>query len=102
MDFADFSIAFPYTFAEDVGKEIMTSIYETSDELAGVEINTVPVRDYAGGNVATHLIGTVGSIQAESWEEYKKKGYSYNDKVGISGIEYAYEDYLRGTDGEIT
>ena len=102
MEIADFSIAFPYTFAEDVGKEIMTSIYETSDELAGVEINTVPVRDYAGGNVATHLIGTVGSIQAESWEEYKKKGYSYNDKVGISGIEYAYEDYLRGTDGEIT
>ncbi len=102
MEIADFSIAFPYTFAEDVGKEIMTAIYETSDELPGVEVSTVPMRDYAGGNVATHLIGTVGSIPAESWEDYKKKGYTYSDKVGISGIEYAYEEYLRGTDGEIT
>lgn len=102
MELADFSITLPFTFAEDVGSDIMTAIYETSDSLKGVEISTVSVRDYGEGNVATHLIGTVGSIQAEDWEDYKKKGYSYNDKVGISGIEYAYESYLRGTDGEIT
>lgn len=102
MEIADFSVSFPYTFAEDVGSEIMTAIYETSEKLKGVEISTVPVRDYAGGNVATHLIGTVGAIPAENWEDYKTKGYSYNDKVGVSGIEYAYEKYLRGTDGEIT
>ncbi len=102
MEISDFSVSFPYTFAEDVGSEIMTAIYESSEKLNGVEISTVPVRDYAGGNVATHLIGSVGAIPVESWEEYKSKGYSYNDKVGVSGIEYAYESYLRGTDGEIT
>lgn len=102
MEIADFSVSFPYTFAEDVGSEIMTAIYETSEKLKGVEISTVPVRDYAGGNIATHLVGTVGAIPAENWEEYENKGYSYDDKVGVSGIEYAYEKYLRGTDGEIT
>ncbi len=102
MELKDFSVSLPYTFAEDVGDEVMTAIYETKSEFQGVEITTVPMREYMDGNIATHLIGTVGSIRAEEWESYKKKGYSYNDTVGISGIEYAYEDFLRGKDGEIT
>lgn len=102
MEKEDFSVSLPYTFSEDVGEKIMTAIYESSFEIEGVEIKSVPVREYVDGNVATHIIGTVGSIQGEDWEEYKKKGYSYDDKVGISGIEYAYEEYLHGTDGEIT
>ncbi len=102
MEKNDFSVSLPYTFAEDVGEKIMTALYESSFELKGVEIKSVPVREYVEGNIATHLIGYVGSIQAEDWENYKKKGYSFDDKVGISGIEYAYEDYLHGTDGEIT
>ncbi len=102
MELKDFSISLPYTFAEDVGDKVMTSIYESKSEFPGVEISTVPMREYMDGNIAPHLIGTVGSIRAEEWEDYKKKGYSYNDTVGISGIEYAYESYLRGTDGEIT
>ena len=102
MEKEDFSVSLPYTFSEDVGEKIMTALYESSFELEGVEIESVPVREYVEGNIATHLIGSVGSIQAEDWEDYKKKGYSYDDKVGISGIEYAYEEYLHGTDGEIT
>ncbi len=102
MELKDFSVSLPYNFAEDVGDEVMTAIYEIDNELQGVEITTVPMREYMDGNIATHIIGTVGSIRAEEWENYKKKGYSYNDTVGVSGIEYAYEDFLRGTDGEIT
>ena len=102
MEIADFSVSLPYVFAEDVNKDVMSTIYEYSETLKGVEVNTVPMRDYCGGNIATHLIGTIGSIQSEDWEEYKKKGYAINDKVGTSGLEYAYEDYLHGIDGEIT
>ncbi len=103
MEKADFSVSLPYTFAEDVGNDIMTTVFEVSNELSGVEIDTVPVREYVnGGSVAPHIIGMVGSIPAEDWEEYKEKGYSYDDKVGVSGVEYAYEEYLHGTDGEIT
>ena len=102
MDLRDFSVSLPYTFAHDVGDEVMTALYETKSEFKGVEVTSVPMREYMEGNIATHIIGTVGSIRAEEWEEYKKKGYSYNDTVGINGIEYAYEDFLRGKDGEIT
>lgn len=102
MELKDFSVSLPYVFSSDVGEEIMTAIYESANDFPGVEIQSIPVREYSEGNIATHVIGTVGSIQAENWEEYKKKGYSYDDKVGISGVELAYEDYLRGTDGEIS
>ena len=101
MELKDFSVSLPYTFSMDVGEDIMTAIYESSKDFRGVEIQSIPIREYEG-NIATHVIGSVGSIQAEDWEEYKKKGYSYDDVVGTSGIELAYEEYLRGTDGEIT
>ena len=98
----DFSIANPYVFAEDVNEKVMQKVSESSFLLDGVTVDTVPFREYVDTDLAPHLIGTVGSIYEEEWEELKAKGYSYNDKVGKSGIEAYAEDLLRGTDGEIT
>ena len=102
MDIADFSISYPYTFAEDITTELMRKISESGFLLSGVSVEVVPFREYTDTSLAVNLIGSVGPIFAEDWEEYKAKGYSYNDKVGKSGIEKWGEDYLRGTDGEIT
>lgn len=102
MDIADFSISYPYTFAEDIPTELMRKISESGFMLSGVSVEVAPFREYADTSLAVNLIGSVGSIFAEDWDEYKKKGYSYNDKVGKSGIEKWGEEYLRGTDGEIT
>ncbi|MGN0451770.1 MAG: peptidoglycan D,D-transpeptidase FtsI family protein, partial [Acutalibacteraceae bacterium] len=102
MDIADFSISYPYTFAEDIPTELMRKISESGFLLSGVSVEVVPFREYTDTSLAVNLIGTVGPIFAEDWEEYKEKGYSYNDKVGKSGIEKWGEEYLRGTDGEIT
>lgn len=102
MDIADFSISYPYTFAEDIPTELMRQISESGFLLSGVSVDVVPFREYVDTSLAVNLIGSVGPIFAEDWEEYKEKGYSYNDKVGKSGIEKWGEEYLRGTDGEIT
>lgn len=102
MDIADFSISYPYTFAEDIPTELMRQISESGFLLSGISVEVVPFREYADTSLAVNLIGSVGPIFAEDWEKYKKKGYSYNDKVGKSGIEKWGEEYLRGTDGEIT
>lgn len=102
MDIADFSISYPYTFAEDIPTELMRKVSEAGFMLSGVSVEVVPFREYPDTSLAVNLIGTVGPIFAEDWEEYKKNGYSYDDKVGKSGIEKWGEDYLRGTDGEIT
>lgn len=107
MDIADFSISYPYTFAEDIPTELMRKISESGFLYSGVTVDVVPFREYVDTTLAVNLIGTVGPIFEEDWdnkdgENYKSKGYSYNDKVGKSGIEYWAEKYLHGTDGEIT
>lgn len=102
MTIADFSVSYPYTFAEDIPTELMLKVSESSFCLSGVTVEVVPFREYTDTSLAVNLIGSVGPIFAEDWEEYKAKGYSYNDKVGKSGIEAYAEEYLRGIDGEIT
>jgi penicillin-binding protein 2 len=98
----DFSIANPYIFAEDVPDFVMQKVSEAHFLLDGITVETVPFREYVDTDLAPHLIGNVGSIYAEEWDELKDKGYSFNDKVGKSGIEAYAEDLLHGTDGEIT
>lgn len=102
MEISDFSISYPFTFAEDIPTEFMRKVSETNFTLQGVSIEVVPFREYADTSLAVNLIGTVGPIFEEDWETYREKGYSYNDKVGKSGIEKWGEEYLRGIDGQIT
>lgn len=107
MEISDFSISYPYTFAEDIPTELMRKISESGFLLDGVTVDVVPLREYIDTSLAVNLIGTVGPIYEGEWDEeggeqYKLRGYSYNDKVGKSGIEYEFEDTLRGQDGEIT
>ncbi len=102
MQISDFSISYPFTFAEDIPTDLMRKVSECSYALSGVTVDVVPFREYVDTTLAVNLIGTVGPIFEEDWQEYKEKGYSYNDKVGKSGIEKWAEEYLRGIDGEIT
>ena len=99
MQYFDFSIANPYTFAEDISSDTMTRILESNFDLPGVEIDVVPIREYPDPSIAPNILGTMGPIYAEDWEKLKDKGYSLGDKLGKSGIEGYAEDYLKGTDG---
>lgn len=102
MDISDFSVAYPYTFAEDIPDTLMRKISELGLFLDGVSVDVVPFREYTDTSLAVNLIGTVGPIYEEDWEKYKEKGYAFGDKVGKSGIELWGEEYLHGTDGEVT
>lgn len=88
-----------YVFASDVGIDFISVVKE--EQLAGVEIEPTSVRAYAS-DYAAHLLGRVGPITAENWtegENYQAQGYSMDATVGQSGVEYAFEPYLRGVDG---
>ena len=103
MEISGFKISNPYTFAEDISAENMTYVLESNFMLDGVTVEIAQFREYADESFAPHIIGTVGKIPENLWnEKYKPAGYSMNDKVGISGIEATEEENLRGTDGEIT
>lgn len=101
----DFSAYTPrYTFATDISTTTVTLLKELSADFVGVEVAEKPIRTYVGGDVASHIIGTIGPIYAEEYEYYKNlpdSDYSMNDTVGKSGIEKAYERELRGKSGEL-
>lgn len=85
--------SFPFASGVDVAL-----IAELKDgDYGGLRFGTSTVREYRT-DAAAHILGRVGAIQ--NWDDYKdKEGYKRNDLVGLDGVEYAFEDYLRGTDG---
>lgn len=100
MTKSGFSVSTPYTFAQDVSKETMAILSENSVRLPGVQIKLTTERDYPDGTLLPHILGTIGSISADEWTALKDKGYAYNDRIGKSGIEQAFESALRGKSGE--
>ena len=95
-----FSASYPYTFAEDVSTKLVAKIKENSAYYKGITVEIVSYREYADGEIAPHILGVVGAIDAEQYAELKDKGYGLNDVIGKSGLESALENELRGTDGK--
>lgn len=54
-------------------------------------------RSYPYNETLKSIFGTVGKISKENKKEYLDKGYSISDVVGLSYLEYEYDDYLKGT-----
>lgn len=95
-----FSSMTPYVIAEGVDIEFVTYLKEQS--ITGVADRISSKRTYMYPGYASHILGRVGSITAETWEYYKELGYDINATVGIDGCEAAFEEYLRGRDGVLT
>ncbi len=86
-----------YIFVEDASMKLISSILEK--KLTGIEVNRAYVRDYRT-EYAAHILGYVGLMTQEEYEKYSLYKYSTDAYVGKDGIEYAFESYLHGTDGE--
>lgn len=99
MERDGYNMTTPFTFAEDLNKKNVAIISEKTQGYNGIQIRTKYKRSYKNGDLAPHIVGTVGKLTAEEYDELKNDGYSYNDSVGKNGIEYGMEKYLRGTSG---
>ena len=109
MEQEAFSTVNNFTLAENVSDKTVATVMEHSLTLPGVEIAETSVRSYTDGTILPHVLGRVGKITAEMWRvtdengqvtyPLREKGYAMNDVIGISGLESAYEDQLRGQDG---
>ena len=94
----------PAPVATDVTKDQVVYLEEHSDQFAGVSYVQEPLRDYRNGSLAAHALGTVGVYPVATSgpaDASRYKGYAPGTLIGRSGIEYAYEKYLHGTDGFI-
>lgn len=79
-------------------------IGENIEILKGVNTRLDWERYYPYGDVFRSILGTVSStstgVPYELKEYYLDKGYSLNDQVGTSYLEYQYDEYLKGTKNE--
>lgn len=109
MDRQAFSNVNNFVMAENVSAATVATIKEHSLQLPGVEIVETSARSYEQSDIIPAVLGRVGKITAEKWKvtdsdgnvtyPLRDKGYNMNDILGISGLESAYEDELRGKDG---
>jgi len=94
-----FNTANPYTFANDVSNEIASVIKENSRTYVGVDVEVVTYREYTDGEIAPHILGVTGVINAEEYADLKDDGYAMDDILGKTGIEAKYEENLKGKNG---
>lgn len=100
MERTGYSLESRYVFAHEISLETATRVRQLRSSLPGVDIEETARRVYVDGELAPHLVGRTGPIISDEMDSYLAKGYSLNDTVGREGIERAFEDTLRGTDGE--
>lgn len=85
-----------YVLAQNVDVAFCSLI--SDGQFQGAKIIRSSARQYAT-TYATHILGTVGGI-SDYTDEWKERGYRMDDTVGLTGVEAAFEQYLRGTDGK--
>ncbi len=93
------------TIAMDVSKETVAAIEENGDVLSGVAVAEDSVRRYTDSEAFSSVIGYTGQISESEYDalsEEEQENTTKTDIVGKSGIEKAFDDILRGTNGETT
>jgi penicillin-binding protein 2 len=105
----------PVLVRQDLSRDTVAELKQHENELAGAEVVRAPVRYYPWKNLAAHSIGYVAEIDAETLAKYRPPGYEAlspserqrvnpldyesGDIVGSTGVEHAWESYLRGQRG---
>ena len=89
----------PILVKENAGRDTVTYVSERTEEFPGVRVNEDWVRSYPQGNLASHVLGYTGAVTQEELDLKSFKGLPNDSVVGKSGVEYYYEELLRGEAG---
>ncbi len=92
----------PMPVAEDVDERTAIAIKERIEDLPGVVIIEESRRVYPYAPLASHIVGYMGRITAETKDPYLEAGYNLNERVGQFGIELSMEEELHGKWGYVT
>lgn len=78
---------------------MLTRIEEGITFLPGIYVREEPVRYYPNGSLAAHLIGYFREIGPDELAVRRAQGYRLGDRIGKAGLERAFENELKGTEG---
>ncbi|MEI7594805.1 MAG: penicillin-binding protein 2 [Bacteroidota bacterium] len=83
-------------FEKEISKQTYAKLQEKLFKFKGFHIERRTVRKYPK-SIAAHILGYIGEVSQATVD--KNPYYKSGDYIGISGIEKAYEDELRGKRG---
>ncbi len=84
--------------AANIDRETALNIEEKTRLITGFSVDINPAREYLDGGAFSHFLGYTGRISAEEWQS--NPAYQPTDYIGKTGLEQAYENDLKGTDGK--
>ena len=86
-----------YVLVENIDTAFISMIADGS--YAGARVTGSSIRQYET-DCAAHILGYVSRLQStDDMKALREQGYDGNDWIGRSGVESAFEQYLKGTDG---
>ena len=94
-----YSTTNPLIISKNISRQSLVEIDERSNEFAGIDVVRQSLRDYKYGSLASHILGYMGRINEEEYTSRSDR-YGMNDYIGKLGVEYIFEDYLRGKSGK--
>jgi penicillin-binding protein 2 len=83
----------------ELTRDQLAALETHARDLPAVDVLSVPVRSYEYGKIGAHAVGYMNEISGEELEQHRNVGYRAGERVGRSGIERAWEAYLRGRRG---
>jgi len=89
----------PVRLGGDVGFSQYAALRAHLFAMPGVVTDVRARRQYAGGALAAHVLGTLGEVTREQLATRPYAGYRPGDFVGTSGVEKLLEATLRGRNG---
>jgi penicillin-binding protein 2 len=89
----------PVTIRSDVSDLRAAYLMEHQGDFPGVQIAETYLRRFDQGAIGAHFLGYVSEISPEQLEARAKEGYAAGDRIGQTGVEAAYDTYLRGLTG---
>ena len=90
---------YPIVLAANISRDHVEIVEENRLRLPGIEIEMKPVREYASGQLAAHLLGYIGDVSEKELNTTGYDDYNPGDYIGKNGIERALEKDLHGGDG---
>lgn len=118
--FSSYRAYLPVKVAQNVSMSTVSEVETRNMELAGMNITESYTRIYPKETLASHIIGYIGRIYPDEGDVlayiqtglsrdnaiekvvkgYEAKGYTREDLLGRTGIEYTMESYLTGNTKE--
>jgi penicillin-binding protein 2 len=103
LDKGQYQPAFlPVKIKTDLTRDEVAAVESWKIDMPGVEVREEIRRTNIYGDIAAHLLGYIGEVNATELPILNKNGVKYKlgDDIGKFGLEQKLEDTLRGIDGE--